>query len=429
MFIVKRMKKLSIIAICALISVALHLYLSNRSYSLSSDKAEKSALCHINSYLDCDRVLSSPYSHVAYLPLSNYGFALNFIIVFLSLLLMINGKKQLMWPALGFFSILSAIGSFTMLSISLFVLPFLCPLCVVLYILSFVILFCAFFRTSLLNQTGRRPTGVGRVSPASMVAIFKVFSTSGVDKKQEVSNKASIKLALFGSQLRGWILGLCLSFVGLSFLVHLLFRQVYDIKSVQKTVKFQVMDWLSAPTKEPMDQAPLLVSGVKKAEALITITEFADFLCFYCQKAHYSLKVLSGLSIRREYFSSPLDQCQGQSLSCLLLRAVFCGTRQNKGWELSDLIFEHQALFISLRNQKDKALKKLKTLSQNLVNQEAWEQCLNSPLAFEIQEQQIKASQKRGIKSTPSVFVNNKKISHRYLTKTVQAIYQKQKGK
>ena len=292
------MKKLSLIAICALISMALHFYLSQRSYSLSADKAGKSSLCHIHSDWNCDRALSSSYSDLAGVPLSNYGGALNLVIAILSLLLMAKGREQVVWFALGFLAIVSASASCIMLALSFLVLQFFCPLCMALYILSFVIVFCAVFRTPWLS-----PSWAKRL------------------KKEGAS----------------WLLGSCVAFMGLSFLVHLIFIQVHDIKSIKKTVQFQVRDWLSAPKKEPVGTG-LLTSGPSKEKALMTIIEFADFLCFHCQSAYYSLKALALPHIRREFFAFPLDQCQGPSLSCQLIRAVYCAKEQNKGWELHDLI-------------------------------------------------------------------------------------------
>ena len=366
--------------------MALHFYLSQRSYSLSADKAGKSSLCHIHSDWNCDRALSSPYSDLAGVPLSNYGGVLNFIIAVLSLLLMAK-REQVIGSALGFFAILSASASCIMLALSFWILRFFCPLCMVLHILSFLILFCAFFHTPLLSLSWAKSL-----------------------KKEGAS----------------WLLGSSVAFVSLSFLIHLIFIQVYDIKSINKTVQFQVRDWLSAPKKEPVGTA-LLTSGPSQEKALMTITEFADFLCFHCQSAYYSLKALALPHIRREYFAFPLDQCQGPSLSCRLIRAVYCAKEQNKGWDLHDLIFENQSLFISLRDQADKAFEALKKrMNQTLIDKHRWQECIDSPFAFETQNQQIQASQKRGITSTPSLFVNDKKISHQYLTKTLKAIYHRE---
>ena len=350
------MKKLYTVAVCALLSVSLHFYLSQRSYSMSADKAKQSSLCHINSAINCDHALNSSYSKVAGIPVSNFGFALNLIIAIFSLLLINKSYEKLIRPAFIVFSLLSVLASVIMLNISVFVLHLFCPVCVILYILSFIIAFFVLFRSQTLSSLKWLFSLETKLNNTSDLTDQKNILSSILNKKRGLSYFKT-------SSPKGWTLYSGLSILTLSVLTHLIFIQSYNIPSIQKTVKFQVMDWLSAP-KKPIHEPALLTAGPSQQKAIITVTEFADFLCSHCQKAYQSLKTLSLLpGVRKEYFAFPLDQCQNkQSLSCLLIRAVYCAEKQNQGWPLHDAIFDNQAFFMLLNNQNQKALKKTKNL-------------------------------------------------------------------
>ncbi len=384
--------------------MGLSLYLSHRSYSLLADRATGKSLCHISSDWDCDQALNSSYSEWAGVPLSNWAFATYFIIALLILLLMQQGpapqnQKNTSRPlslSLSFFAILSAGASLFMLAVSVFVLKFFCPFCVLLYVLSFVVLFAVFFC----------------FPPLSLVRSLFHSKKSGV--------------SLSFSSVPGCFVYSCLIFTGLTFLTHVVFLSLYDIPSMKKTVRFNVMDWLSAPEKKPLDQA-LLSFGPDQKEALLTVTEFADFLCVHCRNVYYSLKREKIKPYMRvEFFSFPLDQCDGPSLSCQLTRAVYCAEQQQQGWAMHDLIFENQPLLVSLRNKdQEKSQETLKTFVQTLnLNQTLWQKCMLSSFAKRAEQEQIEAGKQWGVTGTPAVFVNGKKISHIYLTSTLKALHQ-----
>ena len=372
--------KLYIILICSLLSMGFQLYLSERSYSIASDKVEGSTICHINDSWNCDNTLTSPYSELIGLPLSNWGFSTNLIIALLSLLLLIGWAENAnpVRLTLNLLASVSAGASLIMLCISLFVLHLFCPFCVILYVLSFAIAICAFL-------TGK--------PDISLPALKKA------------------KLLLSGSSV-----GLILTAI----IIHLVFMNTYNIKSTDKIVQSNVMDWNSAPVKQSIEEA-LLISGPSKKEAIMTITEFADFLCSYCRKSYYILKIFkaSNPRVRVEYFSFPLDQCKSNRASCALTRAVHCAEKQKQGWKMHEVAFEHQKEFISITDDK-KTFQTLKDLNSDLqISWDKWTECVNSPSAIEAQYKQIKAGNDMNVMGTPSLFVNGKKVNHVYFTKTI----------
>lgn len=379
-------KKIYIILICSLVSMGFHIYLSERSYSIASDKVDSSTICHINNTWNCDNSLTSSYSEFLGIPLSNWGFSTHVIIALLSLLLLIGWTENatLIWLTLSCVASLSAGASLVMLSISLFVLNLFCPFCVILYVLSFVIAISAF--------------------PAA---------------------KHSFSFLSF-KKARLLLPGTFITLIITAIITHLIFMNTYNIKSVDKIVRSNVMDWSSSPVKYSKE-TPLLTAGPSREKASVIITEFADFLCSYCRKSYYILKLFkaSHPQVRIEYFSFPLNQCKSESASCSLTRAVHCAEKQNQGWNIHKVAFENQKTFSSLKERK-KVFQKIKELGKKIsLNWDQWLKCANSPSAIEAQNKQIKAGNDMNVIGTPSLFINGKKVNNRYLTKTLNAILKK----
>ena len=392
-------KSLYIITFCALSSVGLHLYLSHRSYSLLTDKA-KSSFCYINEVLNCDSALTSAYSEWAGLPLAVWGLVVAVILTLLALCLLLKWTEtpSFFWLIMGFFATLSAGASIVMLGISYFLLKLFCPLCMVLYALSFIL-----FALTLLP-------------------IKKHFSA--------LSKKGFYRvLAYF---LMAWPAG--------ALIAHLIFMNLYNVKSMEKTIQLSMKDWHSTPIKNTKIK-PLLTFGSTKQASRFTIMEFADFLCSHCRNSYYTLKKFkaSHPQVRVEYFAFPLDQCQSERVSCTLIKAVYCAKKQQKGWYLHDLIFENQKDFIPLTDA-EKALEKIKQkikthttkqTTENTTKQatennwdwEKWEKCIQSPATKQFVESQIQAGKKLKVTGTPTLFVNGKKISSRYLMKTLKTLF------
>ena len=381
--------KLYIVFLGALIAIMLHLYLSDRSYSIASDKVKTSSLCNINDSLNCDNTLTSSYSEFAGLPVSNWGFATHFIIAILSLLLILGWSESpnLITFTLNALTVTSAIASLIMFSISLFILNSFCLFCIILYLLSFIIAISAFL-------------------------LYKPLSMTIIKKHCFLLPGALISVILT------------------AFLTHSIFIKIHNIKPSKAIVESNVKDWMSAPVKYSPEKS-LLETGPSPEEAIMTIIEFADFLCSYCRNNYYILKLFKASNplVRVEFFSFPLDECKSKRPSCFLTRAVYCAEKQNQGWNMQGIVFENQKQFVSVTNNEE-ALQKVKTLSKDLpVEWDQWLKCLNSEEALEVQNKQMRAGNNMNVQNTPSVFINGKKVHHRYFTKTIKAIQKKIKKK
>ena len=378
-------KNFFIILICSIISSGIHLYLSSRAQSISAGQINESSICHINDRLNCDVALASDYSQFAGLHLSDMGFATNFIIALLAFTLisgLVEQAPRIILALLGL-SGLSVLASLVMILLSGLFLKVFCPFCLILYLLSFVI----------------------------MISMWPAFK-----KKFLLSAIKTLNFRFLSGLLLAWVITGILS--------HLIFINLSNTASSKQVVHVNFLDWLSAPIKNT-SKTPLLKYG-KKTETnnSIRVTEFADFLCPHCKNSYYTLKLLksSQPNIYVEYYSFPLDQCQGNGVSCALTRGVYCSERQQQGWNMHHLVFDNQKKFIPLSDQ-DKAIETLKQISLHLpIQWLEWKNCIQSTAAMNIQEEQLQAGKHMNITGTPTVLINGKKVPQRYFIKTVQAI-------
>ena len=375
----------------SLLSVGLHFYLSQRSYKIQAGQSEASQICNINETLNCDTVLTSPYSTILEIPLSNFGLAFN---IFLSLiligLLLRLVTDESYWKNFAFsLSGFIALTSIAMLALSLKMKVF-CPICITLYGFSFLSLAFLFF--SLKKDLNKN-------------FLFQALKT----KSFYVSSGIIVLVAAF---------------------MHMSFVTQLDLKSINKKNKLAYIDWLQAP-QENFNEPGVISSGPQKAS--IRIVEFADFLCPHCKKAHNSLKpfLKAHPDIQFQFYPYPLDKMCNPSMqhgrggrSCELAKILICGKKQNKAWEAYDVMFEHQKEF---SNQLlSKILKTIKEKTN--MNVELLQSCMKSPSTARELKKQVSVGIELEIPGTPTIFVNERRIYAGNIRSTLELLYRKIKN-
>ena len=142
--------------------------------------------------------------------------------------------------------------------------------------------------------------------------------------------------------------------------------------------------------------------------APITLVEFSDFECPYCQRFGLSLKAAlktAPNSFNYVFKHFPLDNKCNPSIegdfhkfSCEGAYAMICAGRDGKEWAMHDLIFENQ------RNLKADSFL---TFAQELgISLDAFKTCVNAPETRAIVMQDITEGIKAGINGTPAVYLN-----------------------
>jgi len=173
------------------------------------------------------------------------------------------------------------------------------------------------------------------------------------------------------------------------------------------------------------------IKGSKKA--VVTIVEFSDFLCPFCSRMGNNLNELmkSKFVDRFEYSQLlnivfrhyPLDTACNKSMrrqmhpgACLLAYASYCAYRQDKFWDMHNLIYAKQDEFYA--NQKkfnrrtfadENDVKKLADVLN--LNKEQFSTCLNAADTKSAIQRDIKEANDLHITGTPTLFVNGKKLA------------------
>lgn len=137
------------------------------------------------------------------------------------------------------------------------------------------------------------------------------------------------------------------------------------------------------------------------ADAKVTVVEFSDFECPYCDAARPMLKglVRPGGDTRLCFMHFPLP---GHAHSMSAAQATVFAHRHGKFWELHDLLFDNQ------RRLSDQTIKALVD-RVGLDSKKMVASILDGELAAVVDRQKSEG-QRLGIHGTPSIFVNGRKL-------------------
>jgi protein-disulfide isomerase len=147
-------------------------------------------------------------------------------------------------------------------------------------------------------------------------------------------------------------------------------------------------------------------------DAKVTVVEFSDFLCPFCAKASRYIKLAeSGTpdTARFVFRHFPLDKsCNGKIRSnlhpgaCLLAEGAVCAFEQDKFWEYHDIAFETKGS-ISRSVVVD-------TASKIGLDLPEFKRCLDSGRGLKVVSEDIAAAYKAGVKSTPTLLINGRRL-------------------
>jgi protein-disulfide isomerase len=173
-----------------------------------------------------------------------------------------------------------------------------------------------------------------------------------------------------------------------------------------------------AKIKKNLSQQKPRVIEVKNRPAMgsdgagVTVVEFSDFRCPFCSKASKYIKLAeSGThdTVRFVFRHFPLDKSCNSKLhsnvhpgACLLAEGAVCADEQNKFWEYHDIAFETKGS-ISRSVVMDNASKIGLDLGE-------FKSCLDSGRGLKVVSEDIEAAYNAGVKSTPTLFINGRRL-------------------
>ncbi len=154
---------------------------------------------------------------------------------------------------------------------------------------------------------------------------------------------------------------------------------------------------LIEPARVNVSYDPSRVKG--SSDAPVTIVEFSDFQCPYCQRASLSLGPLLEKykgKVRLAFRDFPLEELHPQAEVAAL--ASRCAAEQGKFWEYHDMLFVNQTQ-LSAPDLK-------KYASTAALDQAKFDSCLDGRKYASQIDADVTAGRTAGVAGTPSFFIN-----------------------
>ena len=183
---------------------------------------------------------------------------------------------------------------------------------------------------------------------------------------------------------------------------------------VSKDGKYLFRGDMSDMTKDPLAQTRAQIQmkdapSIGEPNAAVTLVEYSDFECPVCRNLH---DVLRGMlpnyagKVRVVFKDFPLEQIHPWARTAAI--AGRCAYRQDPAafWKMYDLIYDNQEI-ISAGNAWTKMMD---YAAQSRLDADAFKTCMASPEAGEAVNASHANGQVLEVNSTPTVFVNGRRL-------------------
>jgi protein-disulfide isomerase len=163
------------------------------------------------------------------------------------------------------------------------------------------------------------------------------------------------------------------------------------------------------PVSELMEPGPLPELSLGKADAPVTIVEYASLTCGHCAAFHNTVfpkikeKYIDSGQVRFIMREFPLD-----NLAAAAAMLTRCAGGE-KTYPLVEVLFKQQEQWAFVRGNPVPEL--FKVAKQAGFTQESFDKCLtDQKLLEQVTSIRSKASDKFGVNSTPTFFINGKRL-------------------
>jgi protein-disulfide isomerase/uncharacterized membrane protein len=376
----ERVKKIAPVAMITAIGLGVSVVIQVVHGRLAAD-LDYVSFCNVSASVNCDVVLTSRYAALAGLPVSMWAI-LYYLATFGMLTGIIVANRASTRETLGTLLLGAAawglLFSIYMAVVAFFVLRTICLMCSALYLVSIGLVLAAWQLRRGLRVAGRRraaaPTG-----PERLLFIGGVI--------------AAVVLIAVGS----W---------------EAFGRGATPMDAAE--IKRRHPDFYRWYLSQPLAEVPLDASRNTRgsADAPVTIVEFSDFECGHCAAFHQSLDDVlhrMGPSVRVDFRHFPLDSTCNPKVAapmhpsaCLAAVAAECAAEQGKFWQYHNLLFA---------NQQDLGRAFLIQYATRLgMDVARFTECLGSAAAEARVRDDTAEGARLGIDSTPTIFINGRKI-------------------
>lgn len=359
------------------------------------------SFCNINSAFNCDVVNNSNYSTLAGLPVASYGLIF-YLLVFLLSILALSSKQISSERYAAHFLLLSFWGvivSIVLFAISKFLIGTICPLCLVVYIVNFLMLIAFLLCCGMQGFFSRLKSALIDLTqlPALILGAAQYKSSDAV------------ALARFG------FIALAISVYSFILLEdHFVFNfltaeetQEKDIAKSNADIDLHLEDDLMIDYSKGPKDAP------------VKIIEFGDYECPACKQFYQVVEQIMEFYKDKIFYvlrNYPLDQACNKKIdgdfhknACFAAELARCAGEQGRFWDMTDYLFsldsEHATDSTLAREEMKQGIAKLSMDSQAVT------ECMNSGRQLKKIEQDVSVGDSLNINSTPSIWINGKLLT------------------
>lgn len=364
------------IQILAIIGFAVTIKLAMIYYVANYEKYALSSFCSINDIIDCDGVARTTTAQFWGIPLSYWGMLFYITVLFLTF---VNKFKNIKWLKFlevfkepkAYITVLAMIAFFISMilaAISAFRIQKVCILCVLTYFIDLAIALTA-----------------SKCNLKNVITDIKTTITDFIDGAKKYT-KTFIVLTIAAASF------LVFSGTTYTFTPHLKKRQEFK-------------------RYHNMKHNPYRVKGNTLGEenGNVVIELYSDYVCPMCYvhniMLHRAVKEYKNIKIIHHNY--PFDKECNPYLNigihpnaCLMAKGAIASRKQGNYWEMSSLLYEKQP------KDMDSMLKLAKKLN---FNEEQFIKDFESEDTNKELETEIDNAEKKGIDSTPTMFINGHK--------------------
>ena len=370
-------KKKLTIQILALIGLALAIKLACIYYVANYEKYALSSFCSINEFVDCDGSARTSVSQFWGIPLAYWGIFFYITIFFLTIVDKLKNIKFLKFlevfknpmSYITFLGTVAFICSMILAGLSVFKIHKLCILCVVTYLIDFIIALVA-----------------SSAKPKQFLVSFKDTVLDIIAGAKQYTKTFIVLLILAVSFL-------CYSGITDNFVPH--------IKKSKSIMKYRKMTY--NPYRVKGNEL-----GAKNGDVVIEL--YSDYVCPLCYihniMLHQAVKEFPNVRVVHHNFPfdkecNPYISVNMHPNACFMSKGAIAARHQGNYWEMSSLLYENQP-----KNMKEM----LKLAEQLGFDKKQFIADLNSPQTLDEIEQELKKAQEMELDATPTMFVNGEKI-------------------
>ena len=356
------------VLLLALFGALISIYLVYHHVNIVGGYNLGQSLCNVSTSFNCDDVAKSKYSSVFGIPVASFG------LFFFLLLAYFNSKLNLV----SFSVLLGLIPSAFLLFLSIFIIKKFCLFCMLLDLTLLCLLFLS----------------------------YKHLNLSGL--KKEIKNLMTLKFLIYS--FLSALFALSLPFLLKKFVFEAALddseiNKVYNVWSRQKEVDLKVNCDVQNSERD-------FCKG--SANAKITIVEFSDFQCPFCKLAAKKISQIYSQNkdlVRVVFKNFPLDvKCNElftsapHDLACDAAILARCAGKEEKFWQYHDALFSLDYL--------DWSMEKLLAISDRLgLDTKKVNQCAFEKSTLDEAKKDVSLGNEIGITSTPTIFINGKKVN------------------